>query len=84
MLYSPPRKGARMKTITTVEEVREELRRASARVRELSHEQRYRSNAVRQRDELIRAALNSGVRPSLVTQDTGLARSRIYQIKRQG
>lgn len=71
-----------MKTVMTIEDIREELRRVSARVREMTHEQRYRSPAVRRRDELILVALDSGVRPGWVASDSGLARSRIYQIKK--
>lgn len=69
-----------MKTVAAVEDIREELRQVSAQARELSPKDRYRSGAVRRRDELIRIALDSGLRPSLIRADTGLARSRIYQI----
>lgn len=71
-----------MKTIMTVEDIRAELRQASARARELPHQQRYnRHPAIVLRDELIRTALSIGLRPALIKADTGLARSRIYQIR---
>lgn len=73
-----------MKRIATVADLRAELRRVSAQVAGLTHEEKYNSGVVRLRDDLIREALNQGVRPAAVVHDTGLSRARIYQIRAEG
>jgi adenine deaminase len=73
-----------VKRIATVADLRAELRRVSAQAAELTHEQKYNSGIVRLRDDLIREALNQGVRPAAVVHDTGLSRARIYQIRAEG